>query len=84
VSRVNVAIALADEARIRMDEVAAACRACGFDHIATLSAAGILTGSVEFEKLASVRAVPGVLTVEVECQCPQAITARADDRGLLN
>ena len=84
-SRVNVAIALADEARIRMDEVAAACRACGFDHVATLGAAGILTGSVEFEKLASVRAVPGVLAVEVECQFPQAIiTARGDDRGLLN
>ena len=83
-SRVNVAVVVADEARICTDEVAAACRACGFDHTATLSAVGILTGSVEFEQLASVRAVPGVLAVEVACQSPPAITARSDGRGPLN
>ena len=77
VSRVNVAVAVADDACSCIYEVAAACRALGFDHTATLTMVGVLTGSMEFEKLASLWAVPGVLAVEVECDVASRITARA-------
>jgi hypothetical protein len=76
VSRVNVAVAVADDACSCIYEIAAACRALGFDHTATLTTVGVLTGSVEFEKLAGLWAVPGVLAVEVECDFPLRITAR--------
>jgi len=66
VSRVNVAIAIADEAQGRIYEVAAACRALGLDHTATLALVGVLTGSVESDDLAKLLAVPGVLAVEFE------------------
>lgn len=77
VSRVNVAVAVADDARSCIYEIAAACRAVGFDHTATLTTVGVLTGSVEFEKLANLWAVSGVVAVEVECDFPSRITARA-------
>jgi hypothetical protein len=66
VSRVNVAVALADDAQGRIYEIAAACRALGLDHTATLAAVGVLTGSMESDALAKLLAVPGVLAVEVE------------------
>jgi hypothetical protein len=78
--RVNVAVAVADDACSCIFEVAAACRALGFDHTATLTAVGVLTGSVEFEKLAHLWAVPGVVAVEVECESPAEISAGADCR----
>ena len=77
VSRVNVAVAVADDARSRIYEIAAACRAAGFEHTATLATVGVLTGSVEFERLAGLWAVTGVVAVEVECDFPARITARA-------
>ena len=46
-SRVNVAVAVADEAQGRIYEVAAACRALGLDHSATLAMVGVLTGSMD-------------------------------------
>ena len=64
VNRVNVAVA--EDARDCIDEVAAACRAVGLDHTATLTSVGVLTGSVEFATLAKLWAIPGVLAVEVE------------------
>ena len=75
-SRVNVAVAVADDAQGRIYEVAAACRALGLDHTATLAGVGVLTGSMEFEALAKLRAVPGVLAVEVECELRSGTTAR--------
>lgn len=75
-SRVNVAVAVADDARGCIYEIAAACRALGFEHTATLTAVGILTGSMEFEKLRKLWAIPGVLVVEVECGFPSRISAR--------
>jgi hypothetical protein len=83
-NRVRVAVAVADDARNCIYEVAAACRALGFDHTATLTAVGVLTGSVEFEKLARLWAVPGVLAVEVACDFPSRIRALADWRRRLN
>ena len=65
-SRVNVAVAVEDEAQGSIYEVAAACRALGLDHMATLTAVGVLTGSMESNQLARLLAVPGVLAVEVE------------------
>jgi hypothetical protein len=84
VSRVNVAVAVADEARDSIHEIAAACRALGLDHTATLTMAGILTGSVESGRVADLRAVAGVVAVEIECQVPVRITASADYRRLVN
>lgn len=65
-SRVNVAVAVADEARGCIFEVAAACRALGLDHTVTLTAVGILMGSVEVANLAKLGAVSGVMAVEVQ------------------
>jgi len=76
VSRVNVAVAVVDDAQGRIYEVAAACRALGLDHTATLAAVGVLTGSMESEELAKLLTVPGVLAVEVECEFPLGTTVR--------
>lgn len=65
-SRVNVAIAVADELRDSIFEVAASCRALGLTHTSTLADFGLFTGSVELDHLPSLRAVPGVVAVEVE------------------
>lgn len=65
-SRVNVAVAVADEAQSRIYEVAAACRALGLAHTSTLAAVGVLTGSMESDELAKLFGVPGVVAVEVE------------------
>lgn len=67
-SRVNIAVAVADEAQGIIYEVAAACRALGLDHTSTLTAVGVLTGSMDSKELAKLLAVPGVLAVEVACQ----------------
>lgn len=64
--RINVAIAVAEEARDRLYEVAQVCRALGFAHSSTLSDIGILIGSAEVEDLPMLRAIPGVLAVETE------------------
>lgn len=64
--RINVAIAVAEEARDRIFEVAAVCRALGFGHTSTLSGIGILMGSAEVGDLPMLRAIPGVVAVETE------------------
>lgn len=64
--RINVAIAIAEEARDRMYEVAQVCRALGFAHTATLSDIGILIGTTDVEDLPLLRAIPGVLAVEMQ------------------
>lgn len=83
-SRVNVAVAVSDDARSCIYEVAAACRAVGFDHTATLTAVGVFTGSMEFERLGNLRAVPGVMAVEVERDFAPGITPRDECRRRLN
>ena len=75
-SRVNVAVAVADEAQGRIYEVAAACRALGLDHSATLAMVGVLTGSMNADELEKLLAVPGVLAVEVEWQFRSRVTRR--------
>lgn len=64
--RINVAIAVAEEARDRLYEVAGVCRALGFAHASTLSDIGILIGSAAIEDLPMLRGIPGVLAVEME------------------
>lgn len=64
--RINVAVAVADDARGRIYEVAAACRALGLTQTATLADVGVLVGSVEFDLVPRLRAIPGVLAVELE------------------
>ncbi len=83
-SRVNVAVAVADEAQGSIHEVAAACRALGLDHTATLTAIGVLTGSMESEKLVRLLAVPGVLAVEVENDLGADLTGTSPSRQRLN
>jgi hypothetical protein len=65
-SRVNVAVAVAEEACDRIYEVAAVCRALGFGHTSTLPDIGLLIGWAQSEDLARLRAVPGVVAVEIE------------------
>jgi hypothetical protein len=76
VSRVNVAVAVEDDAQSRIYEVAAACRALGLAHTSTLATVGVLTGSMESDELAKLFSVPGVLAVEVEYQFRSETTAR--------
>ena len=64
--RINVAIAIAEEVRDRIYEVAQVCRALGFAHTSTLPDIGVLIGSAEVEDLPMLRAIPGVLAVEIE------------------
>lgn len=65
-SRVDVAVAVAEDARGRLCEVAADCRALGLQHTATLATVGILIGSMDSDDLARLWAVPGVLAVELK------------------
>ncbi len=65
-TRINVAIAVAGDARDRLYEVATICRALGFGHTSTRSDLGVLVGSAELEDLPSLRAVPGVIGIEME------------------
>jgi hypothetical protein len=76
VGRINVAVAVADDAQNRIHEVAAACRAAGLRHSATLAMVGLFTGSVEADDLKELLAVPGVLAVEVEYVGRSEITGR--------
>lgn len=78
--RVNVAVAVAEESRESIHEVAAACRAVGFRHGLTLDDIGIFTGSAPTEALADLRGVPGVIAVEVERPFRLQTTARTDLR----
>jgi hypothetical protein len=66
VSRVNVAVAVTEDAVGRIDEVAAACRALGLEHDSTLGGVGVLTGSAGPDDLMKRRTVPGVLAVETQ------------------
>lgn len=65
-TRVNVTIAVAGDARDRLYEVATVCRALGFGHTSTRSDLGVLVGSAELEDLPSLLAVPGVIGIEME------------------
>ena len=75
-SRVNVAVAVAEDARGRIHEIAAACRALGLHHDATLAQVGVLTGWMESDDLVKLWAVPGVLAIEVECGFRWGTTGR--------
>lgn len=62
----NVAIAVAEGARERIAEVAAACQALGLRHTATLPGVGVLIGSVGVTDLRRLWGVPEVLAIEVQ------------------
>jgi hypothetical protein len=66
VTRINVAIAVAEDARSFIHEIAATCRALGLEHTGTLAGVGVLTGSVEYGDLGRLWEAPGVVAVEVE------------------
>jgi hypothetical protein len=64
--RIRIAVAVADDALERLGEVMAACRALGFRADSTLTGVGVFTGFMDENKLAALRAVPGVAAVELE------------------
>jgi len=76
VGRLKVAVAVADDARGRIYDVAAACRAVGFNPSVTLAGVGLLTGSMESRDLGKLLAVPGVLMVEVKHEFQSGMAAR--------
>jgi hypothetical protein len=80
VSRINVAVAVAEDARGRIYEVVAHCRALGLQHTLTLAVIGVVTGSMESRDLRRLWAVPGVLAVEFERGLPPAATGWAGSR----
>jgi hypothetical protein len=63
--RARIAIALTDDAMGRIHVVAAACRAAGFEHRLTLGEVGVLTGTAGIRNLPALRAIAGVLAVEI-------------------
>jgi hypothetical protein len=65
-SRVRVAIAVADHALQRLHDVADACRALGFRADSTLTGVGIFTGSIDAGALGALRSLPDVAVVELE------------------
>ena len=67
-SRINVAVAVAEESRQRIYEIAAACRALGFETALTLEGIGVFIGSVELKNLARLRSLAEVVAVEIERQ----------------
>lgn len=75
-SRVDVAVAVAEDAQGRLYEIAAACRALGLQHTATLAVVGVFVGSMESAELTRLWAVPGVLAVEVKRDFRWSITAK--------
>jgi hypothetical protein len=66
VRRVRIAVAVAEDAFGRLEEIASSCGAFGFRHDATLPSVGVITGSIAVDRLSSLRAVPGVVAVEIE------------------
>jgi hypothetical protein len=75
-NQVDVAVAVAEDARERLYEIAAACRALGLQHTATLPVIGVLVGSMESGELPRLWAVPGVLAVEVKRDYRRAVIAK--------
>ena len=64
--QIRVAIAVSDDAIKRVREVVNACDLLGFRANSIVSQVGIITGSIEADRLAELRAVPGVAAVERE------------------
>jgi hypothetical protein len=65
-SRIRVAIAVADDALERAQEVLASCRALGFRADSALTGVGIFTGWMEAQNVGALRGVLGVAAVELE------------------
>jgi hypothetical protein len=65
-SRLKIAIAVTEDARDHIHEVAALCRARGFEHTSILEEVGVLLGSVELANIPDLEAVRGVAAVEIE------------------
>jgi|SRR5579862_1861650 hypothetical protein len=74
--RVNVAVAVAEYERARLHQVTAKCRALGFNPTCSLIGVGVIVGSVKLDRISRLRAIPGVIAVELERQ-PRANVCRA-------
>jgi hypothetical protein len=65
-ARIRVAIAVEDDALAQVEDIVRACSAVGFRSSCELIVVGVVTGSVDPDKLQALRAVPGVAAVEVQ------------------
>jgi hypothetical protein len=63
-SIVRVAIAVADDALERAEEILHACHALGFRGDTTLTGVGVFTGLIRADRLEALRAIPGIAAVE--------------------
>lgn len=77
VDRVGVLLSVAPE---RMDDVLRACVDAGLEDAEQLAAAGVLTGRVRPDRVASLQALPGVEAVEVE-RTVRVLPASTPTRG---
>lgn len=59
-----ITVTVAGSHLVRIDEVAAALRDAGMEVDAVLPAIGIVTGSIEGDRLTALAALPGVAAVE--------------------
>jgi cell division protein ZapA (FtsZ GTPase activity inhibitor) len=62
--RRNVTVTVADSHVAAIEEVASALRDAGMDVSAVLAAIGVVTGSIEEDRLAAIAGVGGVASVE--------------------
>lgn len=65
-ARINIAVAVTEQARGRIHEVRLACRGLGLEVTDTLTEIGVLLGSLEVSQLPRIRSIPEVLAVEIE------------------
>ena len=64
--RRNITVTVADSHLAGIDELAAQLRDAGMEVDGVLAAIGVVTGSVDSERLAAIAALPGVAALEVE------------------
>lgn len=62
----HVLVSVADEALADMSAVVDALRLAGLSVTEVLSSVGVVTGTVDSDRMSSLSAVPGVLAVEPE------------------
>lgn len=72
-ARINIAVAVTEQARERIHEVGLACRGLGLEVTDTLAEIGVLLGSLEVSQLPQIRSIPEVLAVAIQrVSVPQA------------
>lgn len=63
-SKLNISVTVVDDQLSRLSEIASACEKAGMTVTGTLDAIGVLTGTIDADKLDVLRRVPGIGQVE--------------------